>query len=160
MKIKVNAKVVSRIETSVDIVGATLLTIEEEVEALPNHLRPYTNWWWLRSPGYISRLATYAHLDGSVDDLGNLVHNCNASVRPALQIANLKSTDLKVGDSIFFNDKEFEIISDTLAFCKTDIGTHWFRKDWQAEDANDYEESDVKKFVDDWFERAKNEDLG
>lgn len=30
-----------------------------------------------------------------------------------------------------------------------------FRKDWKAKDANVYEVSDIKKFVDEWFEKVR-----
>lgn len=146
-------------EVNIEITGATLLSVEE-AEALPNSLRVYCRWWWLRSPGDDSILAASVHRDGSIDGFGGSVFYSGDAVRPALLISNLESSNLKIGDSIIFGNKEFEIISDSLAICKSDIGTHYFRKDWKAEDANDYEKSDVKKFIDEWFERAKNEDLG
>lgn len=145
-------------EVNLKITGATLLSIEE-AEALPDHLRRYTNWWWLRSPGIRHIYASYVNCTGYVNfnNYGEFVDDTGSSIRPALKIENLKSTGLKVGDSIIFNDREFEVISDTLAFCKTDIGANWFRKNSEAEDANDYEKSDIKKSVDGWFKKAKKE---
>lgn len=141
-------------EVSLKITGATLLSIEE-AEALPNYLRRYHNcWWWLQSPGYGSDHTAVVGSYGSVFGSGNYVCYDNGVVRPALKI---KNSNLKIGDSIFFGDKEFEIISEELAFCKSDIGNHCFREKWKAKDANDYEKSDVKRFVDKWFEKAINE---
>ena len=160
MKLKVVRK--TEEEVNLKITGATLLSIEE-AEALPYHLRRYTTWWWLRSPGTKLNYASYVNASGYINfnnygeyvasetNNGQFVEDSEMVVRPALQIENLKSTGLKVGDSIFFDDKEFEVISDTLALCKTDIGVCYFRKDDEAGDANDYEKSDVKKFVDEWF---------
>lgn len=146
-------------ETELNIVGATLLSIEE-ANALPDDLRSYDDWWWLRSRGPQPGYAMIVDVFGSVDEDGCEVDNTdNILVRPALQIANLSSTDLKIGDSIVFDKKEFEIISDSLAFCKTDIGACHFRDigyrdDRNAEYLNDYEKSYAKEFVDRWFERT------
>ena len=155
-------KVIRKTEEKVDlkITGATLLSIEE-AEALPNYLCRYNNWWWLRSPGVELNCASYVNASGYINfnSHGEFVDDSETSIRPALKIENLESTGLKVGDSIFFDDKEFEVISDTLAFCNTDIGKHCFRDDEEAERANDYETSDVKKFIDGWFKRAKEKEM-
>lgn len=47
-------------------------------------------WWWLRSLGYYSELATGVNNVGSVDFNGNLVLYDHNAVRPALWL-NLKS---------------------------------------------------------------------
>lgn len=152
MKLKVLRKIEDKI--NLEITGATLLSIEE-AEALPNHVRAYTNWWWLRSPGYHSYLAAYVSDSGGVFTFGSNVNHSAGAVRPALKIKNFKSSGLKIGDSIFFDNKEFEIISDGLAFCKTNIGVYCFRSDYNAKDANNYKKSDIKIFVDVWFKDAK-----
>lgn len=154
MKLKTIRKIND--ETELNITGATLLSIEEVV-ALPYYLRAYKNWWWLRSPGRQSYNAVLVNKGGRIYGYGYPVGIDDDAVRPVLQISNLEPTNLKIGDSIFFGEKEFEIISDELAFCKTDIGICCFREDCEAEDANDYEKSDIKKFVDKWFERALKE---
>lgn len=151
MKVEVIIK--SRATVDLEITGATLLSIEE-AKGLPDHLRTHTNWWWLRSPGDNSSDAASVGGDGSVDYTYSLVSISLGAVRPALRIKNFESSDLKIGDFIIFDGKEFEIVSGNLAFCKTDIGEHCFQEDWDADDANDYEKSDVKKFIDNWFERA------
>jgi len=75
-----------------------------------------------------------------------------------LRIEDLESSNLKIGDEFTFGGKHFRIISDNLAFCIEDIGLRTFREDWQAENANDYDASDIKKYVDEWFAEAlKNE---
>lgn len=152
MKLKTIRKVED--ETELEITGATLLSIEE-AEALPNLLRSYTDRWWLRSPGYKLYNAAFVNNDGFVIRDGYYVDCSIVAVRPALHISNLNSSNLKIGDTIFFGDKEFKVVSNELAFCKTDIGKHCFREDYQAKDANDYEKSDVKKFIDEWFEGTK-----
>ena len=139
------------------IVGATLPSIEEASQ-LPLELRFYNNWWWLRSPGSYSNFAAVVRNDGSISEVGNTVDASNA-VRPVLHI-DIKSSRFKVGDTFLFGGKYFYIITDELEFCQTAIGTREFREDWKAEDANDYEKSDIKKFVDCWFSEAiKNESI-
>ena len=43
-------------------------------------------YWWLRSPGYGQRSATYVNSDGALYLDGNIVHNVNGAVRPALWV--------------------------------------------------------------------------
>lgn len=135
-----------------EIVGATLLSVEE-VELVPKNLRSHSSWWWLRSPGDYSDIAADIDRGGSVHLFGNFVNCSNDAVRPALKIKNLKSSNLKIGDVILFDNREFEIVSDGLAFCKTDIAHRCFNSDCKKKDANVYETSDIKKFVDKWFEK-------
>ena len=130
------------------IIGVTLPSIDE-AKQLPLELRFYKDWWWLRSAGSYSNFAAVVRNDGSLSAAGNTVDASNA-VRPVLQI-DIKSSIFKVGDTFIFGGKYFDIITDEFAFCQTDIGTCAFREDWEAEDANTYEKSDAKKFVDEWF---------
>lgn len=149
-------------DAELDLTGARLLTIEE-AEKLPDRLIFSNFIWWLMTPaavdntiwGQLTRNYIAAvHEDGYIG-----YHICDIdfySVRPALKIANLRSSDLKIGDIFEFGEHKFEIISDYLAFCLYSIGSMAFREDWRALDAKDYEKSDVKKYIDDWFKRSKN----
>ena len=138
------------------IKGATLLSVDEARKLLSKRDREYPSWWWLRSPGHYQGNAASVTYDGSVNYLGDDVDYGDDCVRPALKIS-LKYSDYKIGDIFKFGNKTFKILSDDLAFCLEDIGTHCFRKDWKAPDANVYEASDVKRFVDVWFEKAMRE---
>ena len=142
-------------DVDLDITGATLLSIEE-AEKLPLEMGKYDTWWWLRSPGTDSN-AAYVYYDGTPRRNGDYVENSDNTVRPALQIENLKSSNLQIGDTFDFGGKAFKIISNNLAFCLTDIGEYCFREDYRAEDSNKYEKSDVKKYVDDWFNQSVKE---
>jgi len=152
---KVKKIFVSKLELELNITGATLLTIDEARE-LPERLKAYRN-WWLRSPGGYADFAAYVDYNGFIHSHGDYIRNNLNVVRPALIISNLESSEFKVGDRFEFDGKEFEIVFDYLAFCLTDIGQcafkKSFKKDW-AGDANNYEESDIKKFIDEWFEKA------
>lgn len=136
-----------------EIAGATLLSIED-AEALPLRLREYNYWWWLRSPGDDSYSTASVYCDGSINYCGASCDYCGDAVRPALKIKNLESSNFEIGNIFIFGGKKFEIISKNLAFCLEDIGRHCFQKDCWLTDANDYEESTVKKYIDEWFEKA------
>lgn len=152
MKIKNVTRVITR-ETDLEITGATLLTVEEARE-LPEWLRKKLYWWWLQSPGKDSGHVAYVGVTGDIDNYGADVGNYYGGIRPALKISNLESSGLKIGDMFEFGGRQFEIISDDKAFCLGCITSKAFRDDWRADDANDYEKSDIKKYIDEWFKRS------
>ena len=139
-------------ELDLEITEATLLTIEE-ARKLPEWLRRYDEWWWLKSPGCNSNYVTFVDDDGFVNSFGDYAFVDNI-VRPVLIISNFDSSNLQIGDTFEFGDEKFEVISNDKAFCLGDIDYMEFRKDPDAPDANDYEKSDVKKYIDVWFEKA------
>lgn len=143
------------LENGLEITGATLLTIEE-VEKLPKETLAIGRWWWLRSPGYNNGYAAGVDPDGSINYNGCIVFLDGGFIRPVLVI-NLKYPDLAIGDRFQFWNKEFEITSEDRALCTESVGDCFFRENWRAEDSNDYEKSDAKKFVDDWFHDAVSE---
>lgn len=145
-----------QIKTEVEITEATLLSVEE-AKALPQRLKSYKDYWWLRSPGYLHNLAASVGWDGSVYHGGSLVINGGFYVRPALKLVDPESSGLMVGDRFEFGNAKFEVVSDSLAFCTGNIGRRAFRKNWKAGRANVYEASDIKKFVDEWFNNALKE---
>jgi len=137
-----------------DIAGITLLSIEE-AKKLPAKLLNYDSdiTWWLRSPGPSSSVANVV-IGGNIgnDIYASVDRVCE--VRPVLQIKDLKSSNLKIGDVFTFGDEEFKVISDKLALCLSDIGRSVFRKNKGAKDANEYRASDVRKYVSDWLNKA------
>ena len=143
------------------IKGITLLSTKEAENLLTEEQRicKYNNeeCWWLRSPGYYKGRAAYVYFDGSVNYFGHRVSPANYCVRPALILSTLKSSNLKsieelgAGERFEFGGYTFTIISNKLALCDEAIAKMAFREDWEAKDANDYEKSDIKKFLDNWF---------
>ncbi len=140
-------------ETKMRIKSATLLSVDEAERLLSKQDREYHSWWWLRSPGFYQNYAAFVNDVGSVYYYGTSVNIGDGCVRPALNI-DLDSSDLKIGDVFDFGGKKFKIISSHLAFCLDDIGEACFRKDWRAVDAENYELSDIKRFIDSWFEET------
>lgn len=137
------------LENGITVTGATLLTVEE-AEQLPKSILNINHPWWLRSPGSDTNNAAYVDFFGDVYDYGACVDYDDCGVRPALNI-NLESSNLSIGDKFTFGDKEFDVVFKDKALCTDIIGECTFRGNWKAFDANDYEASDVKKFVDAWY---------
>ena len=154
MKIKADKHITQKID--IDIIGVTLLSAEE-AEALPKEIRSIDKYWWLRSPGYFNYLAMYVRGDGSVDYNGDDVNYDGFGVRPALEVGYermcLVNPRLDRGDKINLAGHTWTVISGQYILCDDIIGKCAFRTDWKGSDANDYEKSDVKKFLDDWFEK-------
>lgn len=148
---KVNKIIKSIVKEELEITGATLLSVEEAKKYLTVEERIYDNWWWLRSPGYGADRALHIRCDGSIFLDGDYVDTTDVYVRPALQIKNLEFSNIKIGDIFELGGFEFKIISDNLAWMyKQDIGWYVFNKDIKK--GNDYKTSNIKNFVDKWFE--------
>jgi len=134
------------------LLGVTLLSVEEAGQ-VPKVIRRFNDWWWLRSPGRDIDYAASVRYDGCVDEYGALssVYYDYACVRPALHLESDVS-NLKDGDRIKIGSYEFDVVCNgKYALCTTSIGKSAFRTDWEVEDANNYEVSDIKKVVDKWY---------
>ena len=151
---KVNKIIISKEPTELEINEITLLTVDEakELGEAQRYMAPN---WWLRSPGYIDSIAAF--VDGEYGYVH--VYGVNVSVefgvRPALKISNLESSDFQIGDEFEFAEYKWTIISEDKALCNDVIGYSAFRKEWRAKDANNYEASDVKKWLEDWWKKVK-----
>lgn len=138
-----------------EIKEVTLLSVEEALNFLSVEEREYKGQWWQRSPGAHHDLAASVYDNGVVNSFGNNVDYNHNYLRPVLNI-NTQNSDFAVGDIFVFGKKIFQIISDNLAFCADDIGKFCFKRNFETEDANDYEKSDAKKIIDQWYKRATN----
>ncbi len=133
-----------------DIQEITLLSIEETKEYLTREQLATGSWWWLRSPGFGPFRAAYVDNDGRVSTDGISVDFSHYGVRPALRISSLGSLDLSIGDKIKVGGENWTVISDDLALCENVVGNSCFRYAYTAPDANVYEKSDVKIWLDQW----------
>lgn len=136
-----------------EILSATLPSVEEAKNLLTIEERMYRDWWWLRSPGYDYFYVAYVDADGSIYTLGYFIDRCSDAVRPILRIKY--NNNWNVGDIFLLNNKKFKIISKDLAFCLEDIGGFYFNR---TVNNNEYEHSDIKKYVDNWFNKAIKEE--
>lgn len=154
---EVNQIVISTVPKDIKITGATILSKEESETFLTKEERVYKNSWWLRSHGYSSNYACSVGNSGTVYSNGSKVDDGSIGVRPALNI-DASASNITVGDVFMFGGKEFKVLSPDLAWMhKDDIGKCAFREDWQTNNANDYEASDVKKIVNKWLENVLKE---
>lgn len=149
MELTVEKLITQTEPVKLDIIEATLPSVEE-VELFPKELIEHRNWWWLRSPGGDSCWSAYVSYSGYINYHGFVI-STGGDVRPMLRLTNLKDTNLKVGDKFIFKNKTFQIVSEDIAFCLDDIGTSCFNKKYRKKDANDYEKSDIKKYIERWF---------
>lgn len=135
-------------------VSAALLSIDE-YEKHKEKIPQIKENWWLRSPGNLDDLAACVRgANGDVYDNGTHVTH-EFGVRPALRISN---PEFETGHKFTFGEQTFTYLGEGLALCDDIVGKCAFREDWEASDANDYEASDVKKYVEDWFEKAKTKE--
>lgn len=140
----------------VKILRATLLSARESLTLLTDDDREYKGWWWLRSPCYGASKAPAVNSHGVAYSRGLPVHYISGYVRPAL-IGEFNVPNCTIGDKFVFGNLTFKIISDNLAFCLGDIGQYLFYDDLKSgrnnfDDVNDYETSDIKQFVNEWFD--------
>lgn len=136
-------------ETEIEILGVTLLSIEEYMEN-KDLIPRIDDWWWLRSPGNYQRSATIVYYDGDVCDYGDLVSGDNNAVRPALKIGNPES--LNPGSKFECAGYAWTMLHGNLALCDSSIGETAFSNNG----SNDYETSTVKRYVENW---AKEEGI-
>ena len=149
---KVNRKRIVEETCDIKIDGITLLS-QKEYEAAKKHIPALNHSWWLHSPGYNSKYAAYVLCNyGYVIRYGYDVAY-SIAVRPALKLVGLKSANLQIGDNFRLFGHDWTVVSDTLALCNDSIGESPFREDYEAEDANNYEASDIKMFVEKWLAR-------
>ncbi len=128
----------------IKIAGITLLSTEE-YKAYKDNIPKVDFAWWLRS------LYVDAHHDAGfvaiVGFPGFATVDTHIFARPALY---LESSNLQIGDKFKLARRTWTVISKEYALCDDDIGRCSFREDWRAEDANDYEASDIKMFIEIW----------
>ena len=146
---KVNKQVITTKEIDVKFTGITLIS-EDEYNANKDIIPLIDQWWWLRFPGRYQYYAARAYPDGS---LGRIyVNYANAVVRPALLIWNPESANLNRGDKFELVGYTWTVLSKDIALCDKAVGQTSFRNDYKAQDANDFEKSDIKQWLYNWAE--------
>ena len=160
----------------IDILWATLIDIKEaEAYAIYESNFNIGKPWWLRSPGDDPEYVHCVNDDGTIDDYGHIIIDKNIGVRPALiinltTIPRMKSEDayfdyrdsetfLTINNKFKFGNYIWTIISDTYALCDDIIGYHCFDYDDEYTDGHrDYQASDIKRYVENWFKTTKEKD--
>lgn len=111
--------------------------------------------WWLRSTGYGSSRAAVVESSGAIEEDGIIV-NCDIiAVRPLLKITEslLKTLPRKKKCYVKYLNTKWIDISDYLGYpclLKKKCLKKAHRFDSKS---NNYEESEIKKFIEDWYKR-------
>lgn len=113
--------------------------------------------YWLSTAGYFGSNSNYAMTvdphTGEVNEAGFVV-GAAFDIRPVLVCSNLMAKH-KIGDKIHFTDPDltYTIISETKVLADFSLGQMPFRRDYHANDADDFEKSDIKRWLDNWAKR-------
>ena len=146
------SKIITFLEpVDLDIAEVTLLS-EEEYLANEDIIPLISKWWWLASPGDDMSYAMFVHSDGFLST--NFVNRNSGRVRPVLRIRNLGASNLLVENKFELAGCTWTVLPGDLALCDKEIGSTYFREDIDAKDANVYEKSDIKKYLEKWAEEA------
>ena len=135
-----------------EITGATLLSVEEAEQLNGDMLKASDN-WWLGSRGRYALTAACVYGDDGFVGISGYNVKLSFGVRPALKITNLESSIYQIGDTLSFGDHSFTVISEKYALCDEIIEKRPFCADLNR--TNNYGASDIKVFVDNWFDRTK-----
>ena len=137
----------------------TLLSVEEAKE-MPQKILSYSDWWWLRSPGYDSDYVACVNHLGLVSIYGQSLDYTSDMVRPTL-ITNLDSSNFKQYKSqIKFGDKVWLYVGDNMWLLNDEPLTRMRFNDDPTK-GNKYEGSDIYNYIHDWLsnQKSKNESL-
>lgn len=136
----------------VKVKGITIPSIEE-CSRIPYGLMKYENRWWLRSAGQENNFVAVADGDGAIFEYGCQIGRLDISVRPALL---LEESNLPNGWRFNLYGKEWEVVDKDYAFCCGDIGRASFDVEKRGFNANDWETSALKKYVEARYEAWKS----
>jgi len=133
----------------VDILRADLLT-KEDLSRVPLSIKQYRKNWWVNIPDENNPLKVKVR-EGNGFAVSTKTVNRFFAVRPVLRIDASKSRYIKRGDVFTFGGKRFYFAYGALAFCLEDIGDFAFNLHMRASTAQDYNNSDIKQWIDNWF---------
>lgn len=135
----------------IHVTEITLLSWEE-YNMCKDEILGRFEWWWLRSSikplGFVTNVCN----DGTIDC--TRVDHEYTDVRPALVLANFNSLNLEAEDKLEFAGYQWTVLSCGKLLCDESVGKTCFRKDWKAEDSNNYEKSDIKIWLSDWAKKV------
>ena len=146
----VTAKKLVPVDVKLEIKEITLLTAEE-ANLIPNEYLADVN-TWLRTPRNkrLVAVTTPRHAEHPKTFYSMRVHCRVMDDHPALKIVQDES--LQIGEQVeLFGYTWTKVLPDTL-ISDTSIGEHCYREDIDAPDANVWEASDLKVWLEQWLE--------
>lgn len=128
-----------------EITDVTLLEVEEYGSLADGLIPDVGQLFWLKSSsegdGALAGTVAAGHWVAQ-----NITSNRHG-VRPALKIQN---TNLSVGDKFTLAGYQWTVILEDTALCDAIVARVSYRKNWRANDAHDYDASDVKAWLAAW----------
>lgn len=158
-------KITNTQQMDIEILEVTLLSTEE-YKANKNLIPALSDAWWLRSAHVFKPITDLTKNGDKVvqvvirepetDNMSmDIVNSHNAIQTNPVHYVNCIRPVLKVKESIY--GMKFNILGYTwtglnngLILCDGSVMEMVFRKDWRAEDCNQYDKSDVKVWLDRW----------
>ena len=140
----------TRENTTIDLLGADLLTYEE-YELNRDHIINLNTEWWLKTKGTdegIPAKVMSVLPDGNVNTAGRPVNKIITSIRPVLRVdvPENRRSPYKTGEKQQIGDYIFTFITPEIMLCDKAIFCGQF-----GERGNNYERSDVRFALRDWF---------
>jgi len=149
----VRVNMLERIESEIEIVDAFLPEYKDIFHYVPARMFDKYSDAWTSTPCYEKDMAVLCSVksNGYMNRATTNVM-CVHSYRPMLYI---HAAPEDVGSVFEFGNREFEIVSESYAFCTTDVGKGVYAyPDNEEPKLFDYDNSIAKVVVDMWFKRA------
>ncbi len=124
-----------------------------DIKDLSLEVRATGFWWWLSTSAAVHSQVREVNPYGVISS-GDYT-NIPGGIRPLIRFE--KNEKIESGDTFILAKQEWLALSQEKALCLKSIGESPFRRDVNASDANIYSASDIKKCVDEWWERNSNE---
>lgn len=128
----------------IDNSRAELMTISE-AQNTDKKLLLNNSHYFLKNQGNDQYSVAYIDYSGWINKYGTSIFN-DMAIRPILHILDLN--DNKIGYTFKINKYYFKIINETCAIIQGSLGYNRFDSE-----SNDYEKSEAKQIVDNWFEK-------
>lgn len=137
-------------DVEINITGIRLISRKECEECRDFVPKTPGMTWWLSTTSFIHEFYCGFVQD---DNPYYLSPSDYRGVRPALIYETISDKKLRKTEKINAADYSWTVIADGLALCDEFIGATYFRKDVTAEDYYRYDKSDVKKWLEKWFDK-------
>ncbi len=149
MRAEVIKKVIVKEETEI-IVDSIDIPSVEDLKDIPSSFLSIGECWWLSTPAASKFNEMTVDEKGALNERGEHTY-LSLGIRPMLTILAAPGA-IKRKDRLSFAGYEWYMLTPTKALCRRNIATHPFKKDQtDPETANDYKQSDLKKWLDKWL---------
>ena len=138
-------------ETDLKLLGARLLTAAEYEACRKLIPISFDVSLWLKDAGERRGEAAYVYTNNTAN-LSGMNTDYSLGIRPAIEY-DPEGAELKDGYRVEINGKMFTVVKQGVLLADEVIGWGPFRKDKFAPDCGDYEASDIKKTIDEWYSK-------